>query len=89
MDYIVGFLTSKLFIANCIFCVIMLEYGLNAIKPLYPKNDKDRERDEYYRAFKRNDLNRISRPILYLFVPFMPFRWLIGIGSWTFCAFVA
>jgi hypothetical protein len=86
MDYIVGFLTSKWFLANCLICFIMLEYGLNSIKPLYPKNAGDKERDEKYKAFKRNDLNRIHRPILYIFAPFMMIRWIIGILAWVLCA---
>ena len=62
----------------------MLEVGLKAVKPLYPKNDADRARDEKYRSFRRNDLHRIHRPILYLFAPFMLVRWIVGICAWAF-----
>lgn len=86
MDYVVGFFTSKLFMANCVICIIMLETGLRAVQPLYPKKSGDKERDEKYKAFRRNDLHLIYRPVLYLFAPFMLIRWIGGIAAWSFCA---
>jgi hypothetical protein len=88
MNFIVGFFTSKLFLANCVICIIMLEYGLYAVKPLYPKNAVDKARDEKYKAFRRNDLHRFHRPILYILAPFMLIKCLIGIFAWVLCAFL-
>lgn len=85
---IIGFLTNKYFLINCVICIVMLETGLKAVKPLYNKKDGDKERDEKYHSFKRNDLHRIHRPILYIFAQFMLIRWIIGIIAWAILALV-
>ena len=65
------FLTSKYTIAfNIIASIMLIEISLKKLKPLYPKNESDRERDQKYAAFKREDLHHLcNRPVLYLFSP--------------------
>ena len=85
---IIGFLTHPYFLVNWVICIIMLETGLKAIKPLYKKKEGDKERDEKYHSFKRNDLHRIWRPILYIIAPFMLIRWVIGVSAWVLLAII-
>jgi hypothetical protein len=56
VNSIVGFVTNKYFLINWVICIGMLEHGLKSVKPLYTKKDGDKERDEKYSSFKRNDL---------------------------------
>ena len=34
---IIGFLTNKYFLINCVICIIMLEKGLSGMKLLYKR----------------------------------------------------
>ena len=86
ISFLVAVLTSKWWLLNCLIGVIMLEMGLSGVKPLYPKNKADKERDEKYAAFRRNDLNSISRWKMYLAAPLVLIKWLIGWGAWVILA---
>jgi hypothetical protein len=88
MDYVAGIVTSKLFIANCVICFVMLEMGLKSLKPLYQRSAADKERDAKYPAFKRNDLKRISRPLCYLFAPLTFVKWMLAVGAWAYLSIV-
>ena len=44
----------------------LVHFGLSALKPLVPKNDEDRKRDEKYHAFRRHDLDKINYTMIYL-----------------------
>jgi hypothetical protein len=76
-------LTSKYFLINWVVCILLIEHGLKSVTPLYAKKAGDKERDEKFYAFKRNDLSRIHRPVLYLFAPWMLIRWVSGLTVWA------
>ena len=76
-----------LFLINCIISVLLLEFGLQGMKPLYPTTQAHRDRDAKYKAFVRHDLDRINRPFLYLMAPFMLIRWLLAASGWLMCWF--
>lgn len=88
MDSIISILTNKWFILNCIFSIILLEWSFSKIKPLFPKNQSDIERDKKYPSFRRNDLNKISRPILYLLAPTVFLRVFIGYFTIMICSVI-
>mgnify|MGYP000070373190 FL=1 len=73
----------KYLIANCVLGILMIEWALAKLRPLRPKNKKDRERDEKFPAFKRNDLDKINRIPLYLSSPFLIARFFIAWGSFA------
>ena len=76
-----------LFLVNCVISILMLEFGLHGMKPLYPSTQAHRDRDAKYRPFVRHDLHKIHRPILYLMAPFMLIRWAISVSGWLMCWF--
>lgn len=85
---VIGFLTNKYFLLNCVICIIMLEKGLSGMKLLYKRKAEVKDGDEKFSSFKRNDLNRIHRPILYLFAPWMLIRFATGITAWALLAII-
>ena len=58
----------------------LVYWGLKSLKPLTPMNDADKERDEKYHAFKRNDLDKIDPFTIYLYAPIIFLKW---IGGWS------
>lgn len=60
---------------------MIVEWALSKFKKLQLKSEKDREMAEKYPAFKRNDLHKVSRPILYLLAPLTFLRFMVGWGS--------
>lgn len=86
MDTIISILTNKWFIINTIIGILSIEWGLKLFQPLYPKNNEDRERDNKYSPFKRNDLNTINRPMLYIMAPFMICKTIIGWSAIVTCS---
>ena len=71
MEWIAGWiaylLTSWVFwIFYMIPSYLMAYYGLKTLKPLIPKNQEERDRDEKYHAFRRHDLDKISYVSVYL-----------------------
>jgi len=85
---IIGFLTNKYFLINCVICIIMLEKGLSGMKLLYKRRAEVKDGDEKFSSFRRNDLDRIHRPILYLFAPWMLIRFGTGISAWAVLAII-
>lgn len=88
MDSIISILTNKWVILNNVLSFILLEWSFSKMKPLFPKNEKDKERDEKYPPFKRNDLNKLNRPILYLLAPTVFARVFIGYFTIMICSFI-
>ena len=88
MDSIISILTNKWVILNNILSIILLEWSFTKIKPLFPKNQSDIDRDNKYPPFKRNDLHKISRPMLYLLAPMVFLRVLIGYGAIMICSMI-
>ena len=88
MDSIISILTNKWVILNNVLSIILLEWSFSKIKPLFPKNQNDIDRDNKYPSFKRNDLYRISRPILYLLAPFLFLRVVIGYTAIAICSVI-
>jgi len=68
--------------------VILLEWSLATLKPLYSKNLEQEKRDNKYYSFKRNDLHKISRPISYLLAPTLIPRVILGWGAMASCSLV-
>jgi hypothetical protein len=85
---IYGILTSKYFLINCVICFAMLEKGLSGMHLLNKRKATVTDGDEKYHSFRRNDLHRIHRPILYLFAPFLLLRFAIGLSSWIILALI-
>jgi hypothetical protein len=56
----------------------LVHFGLKSLKPLIPRTDGDRERDEKYHAFRRHDLDKINNLMIYLQAPLVLTRWIIG-----------
>jgi hypothetical protein len=84
---VIGFLTNKYFLINCVICIIMLEKGLSGVKLLHKRKAANIEdNDEKYESFRRNDLHRFHRPILYLFSPFILMRYGTAVVSWAILA---
>ena len=54
-------LTSKLFMFNCLFSFAWLMYAKKSIKPLIQKTEEHKARDIKFAAFKRLDLDRLSK----------------------------
>jgi len=73
-------LTSKIFWANNIIGALMIEYALRGIEPMLPKNEEDEKRDEKYKAFRREDLDQLTRWNLMWYAPVILPRWIIGWG---------
>jgi hypothetical protein len=48
------------------------------IKPLHARSKKDEEMASKYPAFRRNDLHKISRPVLYLLAPLVFVKFIMG-----------
>jgi hypothetical protein len=73
------------FLINFAISIVMLEFGLHGMKPLYPTTQAHKDRDLKYKAFVRHDLGSINRPFLYLMAPFMLVRWVIAASGWLMC----
>jgi hypothetical protein len=56
LNLLFSFLTSWIFILNCLFAFAWKWYAQGQIKPLEPKNEEDVKRDKKYAAFARQDL---------------------------------
>lgn len=81
-------LTSKYFYLFYILpSFILMRYGLNCLEPLWPQTKEDLERDEKYKAFRRQDRFKISYLVCYLMTPLLFLRWLISWGMCAFCFF--
>ena len=81
MEAIIGILTSKLFIINCVLGFALLEYALHCIKPLYKVK---KELNDKYPGFKRCDLDKIKRINFIIMIPFILFR---VVFAWSSIAF--
>ena len=88
MSAIIGFLTNKYFLINCLICFIMLEKGLSGVKLLHKRKSEVSDGDEKYSSFRRNDLHRFHRPILYLLAPFILIRFASGVVAWASLAII-
>jgi hypothetical protein len=71
INLFVGFFTSKIMIFNIILSWILLEYGFYRINPLRQTKPDHIERDKIYLPFKRNDLHKHHRLVLYILLPLM------------------
>ena len=88
MDYIISILTNKWVMLNNIIGILILEWSYTKLKPLFPKNEEDRLRDEKYPAYKRNDLHKIGRLYMYPFMPFIFLKAFLGCGGIFLCSVV-
>ena len=86
MDNVISILTNKWVILNNVLSIILLEWSFSKLKPLYPKTEQDNKRDEVYLPFKRNDLHKLSRPILYVMAPTIFLRVVIGYCAMGLCS---
>ena len=88
MDYITSVITSKWFIANTVISIGLLEVALMNIKKLRHTKPEHKTRDQKYSPFRRNDLYLFYRPILYLFIPTLLLRIIIGVTAWAILAMI-
>ena len=88
MDYVVSILTSKLFIANAVVSIGLLELALKEVKLLIQTKAEHKTRDDKFKPFKRNDLHLYYRPILYLYVPTLIVRLLVCAIAWALLAVI-
>ena len=72
---------TKWIILNWVLGIVLVEWALSKYRPLYIKNAKDKEMAEKYPEFRRHDLHKVRRWILYLLAPLVFIRILIGWGS--------
>ena len=74
-----------LLLLNYITCTVLLEFALKSIKPFFHMSVKDKERDDKYPEFRRNDLEYLKKKNRFHF-PFsrslILLRWLVGWGAW-------
>lgn len=66
-----------LFILNWLIGILLVEFAYIKTKAV---RHVDEARDSKYPAFRRTDIHLWSRPRLYLFAIFLPFRFLCGIA---------
>ena len=71
-------ISFKFFVINWLLSIITVEWALSKLEPCRIKTEKDKELAKKYPEFKRNDLHKIRRPILYLLAPFTFLRFVIG-----------
>jgi hypothetical protein len=74
-------LTNKWVILNNVICFLMVEWAFRKLKPLYPKTESDKIRDEKYPSFSRRDLDRVSRPWFFLLAPTIFIKATLAYGS--------
>mgnify|MGYP001105420165 CR=1 FL=1 len=84
--FVLSIVTSKWFILNWVVSILLVEFALSKLKPLYPKNKKDKERDEKYQAFQRKDLGKVNRFRLYLLAPTTLLRFTSGWVGIALCS---
>lgn len=84
---------AKYFAVNWALSIALVEWALLKYQPLRIKTEKDREMAEKFPAFRRNDLHKVNRLILYLLAPLVFARFFIGWGSvallWVWVKLVA
>jgi hypothetical protein len=68
-------------LVNWILGIALVEWALLKIKPLHIKTKKDEEMAQKYPAFRRNDLHKIYRPVLYLLAPLVLLKFALGVGT--------
>jgi hypothetical protein len=61
--FLIDIITSKVFLIQWLFGIICVEYALLKTKPVRKVSE---ERDSKYPAFRRYDVQKWHRPILYL-----------------------
>jgi hypothetical protein len=71
----------KWIVINQIISLLLLEWALYQYEPLRIKTKRDQEEAEKYPEFRRLDQHKLSRTVLYIFSPFIMFRFFIGWGS--------
>ena len=77
----------KYFVVNCLLSIILIEWALAKLKPMIPKNEADKKRDLQFPEYKRNDIHKINRFVLYLTCPFFFIRFFIGWFGIAVCSF--
>ena len=79
------FTWNKYYALYTIVAIAFVEYALRKQQVMKPKDDKDRERDVKYSAFRKSDAflgdSIMWRLVLYLMTPLIPIRFLIGWGA--------
>jgi len=75
-------------VLNTVANILLIEWSLSKLKPLRPKSQKDRERDQKYLPFRRNDLDRLNRLVLYLNSPFTFLKFVSGWVGVMLCSVV-
>lgn len=87
-DFVLSIVTNKWFILNQIVGMAFVEWALFRLKPLKATTKEQRERDEKYKEFVRDDLEKLFNPLirvrLYLMVPFMIPKWILCIMGWAY-----
>ena len=66
---------------NCVLSILLIEWALSKLKPLRPITAEQKALHQKYKAFRRNDLDKINRIVLYAASPITFLRFLIGWGS--------
>lgn len=89
LDWFISVISNKwVILVYLAICYTMTYLGLRTLKPLVQKNDADKKRDEKYHAFRRNDMDRISPVLCYIFAPLVLFKfctgWFMTAFSWAF-----
>ena len=73
VGFIYRVLTSYIFIANWVLAYLWFLHSKRSIRPLIIKSKEDRERDQKYLAFKRNDMQFVENSTFwtYLMLPLL------------------
>ena len=79
-------LCSRLFIANIILGILVIEYSLYKCRPLIKIEET---RDSKYSAFRRYDAKYLTRSRLYLAAPIVVIRFLLLISYATVAMIIA
>ena len=91
-DVLWSIVTSKIFWANYILSIACLEYAIHKMKPMKVTSQAHKDRDETYKEFTRDDLdfvfNPMSRPLMYLLIPFGLPRGIICVLGWVYMGIV-
>ena len=76
----------KYFLIQYLLSIVLIEWALAKLKPLRPRNDEDKMRDEKFEPFKRNDLHKVNRFVLYITCPLLFLRFFLGWFGIVICS---
>ena len=67
--------------------ILLIEWALSKLRPLYPKNEQVKKALDRYPEFKRNDIHKIGRLFFYLQSPLILIRFAMGWFMVMACCF--